>query len=329
MTGFNKNAWYRQIVKAVSPRAFAVGFVLVETFLFRGNEECWSSQDTIGRLANASPRTVRDALRELEDAGFLTHRRGGKGHANRYIPHFVDRQDLADQNSGENAFDRQDLAYDDRQNPAAERAVHRAVGGPAFAGPADTLPGALVCGGLSPPSSPVGVVGESPTNEPVNPSSRVEPEPIDESDRVDVLYARLEKIADANFGYLPVDCSSDLVQFYERVDGWRSLDLDVIEDDLLEFESVTDPKERHDRQIKALEIVVQREDDPELPLDLLRFAARNQDPSPTELDRLVSLHRLWRSGDYREDENGREIVEKPRHAADRPEPASSTRRMAS
>jgi hypothetical protein len=61
------------------------------------NDRVWPSQATIGRDTNMSEPTVRKALRELTEAGFIRPRRLGQGHSNEYLFNF-DALDLWAQN---------------------------------------------------------------------------------------------------------------------------------------------------------------------------------------------------------------------------------------
>lgn len=82
--------WRRAVLASnVSFAAKAVGLVLHEHMTWRGpgaGGNCWPSLETIGREAGASPKTVKRALRQLDDGGYITRRRGGgRGRPTSYV----------------------------------------------------------------------------------------------------------------------------------------------------------------------------------------------------------------------------------------------------
>lgn len=65
--------------------ALAVRLYALLAYYARLNEEAWPGQELLVRQANASERSVRGALRQLEKAGLLRTRQRGRGRTNAYI----------------------------------------------------------------------------------------------------------------------------------------------------------------------------------------------------------------------------------------------------
>lgn len=87
----------------ISDLAFRV-YALLLSFDWQRNGVVWPAQETLATTLGRKPRSVRNALRELEFAGYITSRKRGRGQSNAYVLLVqVDRHDRA-------SLDRQDRA---------------------------------------------------------------------------------------------------------------------------------------------------------------------------------------------------------------------------
>ena len=83
----DKWCWVGAIMRdsTLTKAALQVAYVLADA---DGPNGCYPSFATISERANVPVRTAKDAVRRLQDAGYLTHRRGGRNTPNRYRLHY-------------------------------------------------------------------------------------------------------------------------------------------------------------------------------------------------------------------------------------------------
>jgi DNA-binding transcriptional ArsR family regulator len=101
----------------ITDRAFRVYCLLLSyDWKVRGRRKgfVFPSQETMAERLGRTDRTVRDALKELEEAGYIASRRRGQGQSKEYVLLALpDRQDSS-------GLDRREPSGPDRRDPSSE-----------------------------------------------------------------------------------------------------------------------------------------------------------------------------------------------------------------
>lgn len=77
--------------------AFRIAYALASRHLSSTDGTAWPSRETLGRYIGAGERTAHSHISLLVRLGYLTKKRGGQGHPNRYRLALPDRQNIAGQ----------------------------------------------------------------------------------------------------------------------------------------------------------------------------------------------------------------------------------------
>ncbi len=100
-----KLRWVGAIVldKAVTPMASRLAYVLADKYWNASTGRCDPGLETLRDLFGLDEKTIRRAITNLAETGYLTWQRGGRGRSNRYFLSFDDRTRKSDQTSYDRA----------------------------------------------------------------------------------------------------------------------------------------------------------------------------------------------------------------------------------